>query len=491
MKVHEEMKTVGEQLDSKLAQEVEVLKIDLMTAQQNLETSNFNFNKSSEELKKLQKLYQNIKQDKEELAKKFNCVNEEMNLKKSEAQNINENLIKQISLLENEIKLTKNELENSRINEKQLTLRCNDESIRLKEITNQLIEKEKQLKNIGEEKQNLELRIEKTDQEFKKLNQQKLSIENNFQIIESENQNLKKNVKEIDQKLLDCEHQNCLLNEQLANSSKVIENNQKQFQKDITSKNELIESLNKKLVDYELIMNENNNLSSELKKFELKLKEQSENFNSELNDKSLLIDSQLENITDLNEKLKQSQHQIQTNQSIIDSLKEENVRLEELLQKSELKLIEVNKNYSEKCVQFEQIDDQNKSFAQLLKNKDLHLNNVGIELKNVGKELENCKQLNGTLEALLKETQTVVQNQKQQIESTRNELKKSKQINEDLSLEMKQKFEENEQKVAQNVSTIKSLNEEIMKLRAGFEKEKAKQENQQTLNDQLLGLFSS
>jgi hypothetical protein len=29
-----------------------------------------------------------------------------------------------------------------------------------------------------------------------------------------------------------------------------------------------------------------------------------------------------------------------------------------------------------------------------------------------------------------------------------------------------------------------------MKLRAGFEKEKAKQENQQTLNDQLLGLFS-
>jgi 3-dehydroquinate synthetase len=110
MKVHEEMKTVGEQLDSKLAQEVEVLKIDLMTAQQNLETSNLNFNKSSEELKKLKKLYQNIKQDKEELAKKFNCVNEEMNLKKSEAQNINENLIKQISLLDNEVKLTKNEL---------------------------------------------------------------------------------------------------------------------------------------------------------------------------------------------------------------------------------------------------------------------------------------------------------------------------------------------------------------------------------------------
>jgi len=151
MKVQEEMKTAGDQVDSKLAQEVELLKIDLMTARQNLETSTINCKKSSEELDQIKKLNQNLREENEELIKKISGLNEEMDSEKIEAKNTNKKLLEQISLLENDIKLTQNELENCRINQKQFTSKYNEEKEKLKQISNQLISKEKHFEEVMEE----------------------------------------------------------------------------------------------------------------------------------------------------------------------------------------------------------------------------------------------------------------------------------------------------------------------------------------------------
>lgn len=385
----------------------------------------------------------------EDQKKQLNLTKQSLSRKIDEAQKNQEKQEIKLSMIENLISKYTNQL--AKINEIKKSLA---EKIKLSK--QQLQTLERNIENLQEEKTKKDDLKNKLTNDIEELNSEITTAQKNQSNLLERKENLTKDLENTKNKI-----------NELELSISILEKKIETQKSDIRSRDELINSFNKDFKSLKEELEKNKKLTKEEIEKNKKLNEQIEKDISEKNDKIQTLSNENKNLTLETNELKKLQEeksdQLSQKQNEFEKQKKQLDELNEKLNNLKEELSKKNSSLDKQLKNLENVQNENKDLQSSLKKNVEELKNLNVTLENTKAELSIAKNHEKELDELKKAVNVKEQNLTNNSEKLQNKI-------DNLKNELSQKNSDFE-KTSKTLEDIKKEKEnELNQLNASMEK---------------------
>jgi len=371
---------------------------------------------------------------------------------------------KELNKKNEELKRIQKKLENL----KQQTQRSN--TTQLKELEKKLSEKEKALEQAQQKPENSQQQTQRSNtNQLQEANKENEKLKQAQQELEKQLNEKEKELNKIQQESQDTQKQSNKTNEELNNIQKKLENSKKQTQESDTIQQEQLNKENEKLKQAQQELEEQlneiqqqlnelnnkkqelNNLNQNQKELIEKTKSKTENQINELNKKIRLLNDEKQSLDNKLEEIKKTQIQEKSSYPKFDCLLNEafNKQKDILFQSLYTDITNVIKEYDNQKIEAADALDMIMKINSSSQNADINITNTYANKKNYNRSYRDDKQII---------TNTIIE-AKKQIKQNQDDLEENQNMTEDIKLSRKNSIVLQNDKIEKAKEEMKNLKE--------------------------------